>query len=125
MFKVMWLMKRKEGTSMQELIDYYENKHSVLGANLFRENNFRPVKYARRYLHPMPHPMPEQAERSEPEYDVAMEMWFNSRADFDRMLEFSMPEEVADMIIADENRFLNRARVAVFILEEHETEFGQ
>ncbi|WP_184477628.1 EthD domain-containing protein [Rhizorhapis suberifaciens] len=126
MFKVMWLMKRKAGTSMQDLIDYYESTHSVLGAKLFKENNFRPVKYMRKYLHPMGDPMSEgeNSRETEPEYDVAMEMWFHSREDFDRLVEFASSEAVADMIIADERRFLDRERRAVFILEEHETHFG-
>lgn len=123
MFKVMWLMKRKEGTSMSDLIDYYEKKHSILGAELFKANNFRPVRYVRRYLHPLEDPMPGTEKPPEPPYDVAMEMWFESRADFDRMVEFSSSEDVMEMIVADERRFLDRDNRGMFILEEHETTF--
>lgn len=108
---------------MRELIDYYENHHSVLGAKHFKDNDFQPVKYMRRYLHPMDDPMGEAEGPTEPQYDVAMEMWFNSRANFDLMVDFSSPEAVTEMIVADERRFLERDRRAVFILEEHETQF--
>lgn len=123
MYKVMWLLKRKDGTSMQDLIAYYENHHSRLATDLFKANDFQPVKYTRRYLHPLGDPLSESGTTAEPLYDVAMELWFNSRSDFDRMVEFSSSEEVAEMIIADEGRFLDPDRKAVFILEEHETEF--
>ncbi len=123
MFKVMWLMKRKEGTSMQDFIEYYESHHAVLGAKLFQDNNLKPLKYVRKYLHPMSDPIAEEDNAREPEYDVAMEMWFESRGDFDRLVEFSMQDAVSEMIIADEQRFLNREQKAVFILEEHETKF--
>lgn len=121
MFKVMWLMKRKPGTSMQDLIDYYENVHSKIGE---RFATGVAVKYIRRYLRPLTDPIPDSQDDSEPEYDVAMEMWFNSRADWDRLLEITSPEALTNMIIEDEQRFLDRSRRRVFLLEEHESELG-
>lgn len=123
MFKVLWLMKRKDGTSMQNLIDYYEKNHSLLAADLFKKNGFKPAKYVRKYLHPLADPIPEGPSQHDDDYDVAMEMWFNSREEFDQMITFSSPPEVQDAITADERNFLDRHKRAVFILEEHETLF--
>jgi hypothetical protein len=121
MFKVMWLLKRKAGTSMDDLIHYYENIHSKIGERFAKVTA---VKYTRRYLHPIVDPIPATRGSCEPEFDVAMEMWFESRAEWDRLLEISSPEAVSRMIVDDENRFLDRTRRRVFIIEEHESELG-
>ncbi|MEJ7933597.1 EthD domain-containing protein [Sphingobium sp. AN558] len=121
MLKVMWLLKRKTGTTMREFIDYYENRHSVLGAELFAKGDFAPLKYVRKYLQPMTDPIGASEEGAEQEYDVAMELWFHDQAHFDRMIEVMTP--AYDIIIEDEAQFLERDKRAVFILEEHETLF--
>ncbi len=123
MFKVMWLMKRKEGTSQADLISYYENHHSVLGKKLFQDNGFAPLKYMRKYFRPITDILPFADTLSGADFDLAMEMWFESREHFERMVEISSPEEVWKMVIEDENRFLDPHRRAIFILEEHETKF--
>ncbi len=121
MLKVMWLLKRKAGTSMAEFIDYYETKHAVLGAALFAKGDFAPLKYVRKYLHPLPDPIAAADPDAEQDYDVSMEIWFRDRAHFDEMIEVMTP--AYDLIIEDEAQFLEREKRAVFILEEHETLF--
>jgi hypothetical protein len=111
-------MKRKPGTSMKDLIHYYENIHSKIGEPFAKATA---VKYTRRYLHPLADPIPDAEGSHEPAFDVAMEMWFNSREDWDRMIEMSSPEEVSRMIIEDESRFLDRTSRQVFVIEEHES----
>lgn len=119
MFKVMWLMKRKPGTSMNDLIHHYENIHSKIGEPFAKATA---VKYTRRYLHPLAFPGPFVQDSHEPAFDIAMEMWFNSREDFDRMVEMSSPEEISKMIIEDELRFLDPTHKQIFIIEEHESQ---
>ena len=123
MFKVMWLMKRKEGTSKDELISYYENHHSLLGKKLFQDNGFVPIKYIRKYFHPISDILPSADSLTGSDFDLAMEMWFDSREHFEKMIEISSPEEIWRMIIEDENKFLDPNKRAIFILEEHETIF--
>lgn len=123
MFKVIWLMKRKEGTSQADLISYYENHHSLLAKKLFLDNDFKPLKYMRKYFHSVSDILPFADTLSGADFDLAMEMWFESREDFHRMIEFSSPEEVWKMVLEDENRFLDPHKRAIFILEEHETIF--
>jgi EthD domain len=123
MLKIMWLMKRKEGTSLSELIDYYETTHSVLAKKLFVENDFVPIKYARRYFHPVTDMLPAATDFSGTDFDLAMEMWFENREHFERMIGFSSPEAVWEMITADERRFLDPHKRAIVALEEHETQF--
>ncbi|WP_340317421.1 EthD domain-containing protein [Rhizorhabdus argentea] len=124
MFKVMWLMKRKVGTSMEDLIRHYENVHCELGTNLWTEKGFRPVKYIRRYLHPLAGLVPsERGEAARASHDVAMEMWFRSKRDFEVFLGFFESDEIMSIFIEDELKFLDRERTEIFMLEEHETRF--
>lgn len=122
MFKVLWLMKRKEGTSMDDLINYYENHHSVLAQKLWKQK-FRPLKYMRRYFRSIDHLLPFAGTFSGCDFDLAMEMWFKSPEHFTEMIEVCSPEDVWKTIIEDENRFLDPQKRAIFILEEHETRF--
>lgn len=123
MFKVMWLMKRKEGTTPEELMHYYENHHSKLGKKLMDSNNFKPVKYIRKYFRPITDIFPFPGALSGSEFDLAMEMWFESQEQFEQLLGFSTAEDVFKEIIEDENRFLDPHKRAIYILEEHETKF--
>lgn len=122
MFKVLWLMKRKDGTSMDDLINYYENHHSVLAKKLW-DQKFRPLKYMRKYFRPISHLLPFADTLSGADFDLAMEMWFESPEHFTQMLEVCSPEEIWKTIIEDENRFLDPHKRAIFVLEEHETKF--
>ena len=123
MLKVMWLMKRKVGASLSDVISHYENKHSVLAIAIFEENDYKPLKYVRKYFRPINDILPLVDTLSGSEFDLAMEMWFESREHFERMLEISSPEEVWKAIVEDEHRFLDPHKRAIYILEEHETKF--
>ncbi len=123
MFKVMWLMKRKEGTSLSDAIQHYENTHSVLAKSIFDQHDYKPLKYVRKYFHPINNILPFADTLSGSEFDLAMEMWFESREHFEKMLEISSPEEIWKVILEDENRFLEPHKRAIYILEEHETKF--
>ncbi|MEJ7933929.1 EthD domain-containing protein [Sphingobium sp. AN558] len=116
-------MKGKEGISKDDLISYYENHHSLLGKKIFQDNGFAPIKYMRKYFHSISDILPFADTLAGSEFDLAMEMWFESREHFEKMIEISSPEEVWKIIIEDENRFLDPYKRAIFILEEHETKF--
>lgn len=49
MFKIMVLIKRREGMSMADFIDYYESHHSVLAAKHLHHTQ----SYLRHYLTPL------------------------------------------------------------------------
>jgi hypothetical protein len=65
-----------------EFMDYYENQHSRLSERMGRSPSIpNAVRYVRRYL--VPERNPVTGEVIDPGFDCIMEIWWNSRADFE------------------------------------------
>jgi hypothetical protein len=120
MFKLMVLLKRKQGMSMKDFIDYYETNHARLGE---RVAGGLAVKYVRRYLMPM-HDMIAIEQTKEPEFDCAMEMWFESREQYDALIKRSAEPEMIKLIVDDESRFLDRTKRLFVSVEEYNSELA-
>nr|WP_087574321.1 MULTISPECIES: EthD domain-containing protein [unclassified Sphingomonas]AJW29577.1 hypothetical protein pJE1_155 [Sphingomonas sp. JE1] len=119
MFKLMYLLKRKPGTSLEEFIHHYENSHAKIGKRIF---DGKAVRYMRRYLRPMDDFI--ALDGPGVQYDVAMECWFEDRAHFDAVVAASSEPEILKLILEDEERFMDRTTRAVYVLEEYETELA-
>lgn len=116
MFKVVCLLKRKAGMTLEEFIDYYETTHVKLG--LKGHPNAR--RYCRRFLRPFPNPVSGLAE--EPEFDVITEIWFDNRHEFDLAMKNLATPDIAAAIKADEERLFERDRIRLCTVEEHESD---
>jgi hypothetical protein len=77
MFTVFAMFRKREGMSMEDFIDYYENHHSKLGVGMPGL-----VRYTRNYLTAAPYPV--GGEVAEPACDVITEMVFESREAYER-----------------------------------------
>jgi hypothetical protein len=77
MIKQISVMKRHPDLTMVQFIERYESHHARFGEVLFA----RAQRYVRRYVQPEPNPL--TGERVELTFDVIMEIWWNSREDFD------------------------------------------
>ena len=117
MLKLMVLLKRKQGMSMRDFIDYYETNHARIGE---RVAGGLAVKYSRRYLMPM-HDM-IAVETKEPEFDCAMEMWFESREKYDAMIKRCAEPDMVKLIVDDESKFLDRTKRLFVSIEEHDSD---
>lgn len=125
MFKIMTLMKRKPGTSMEQLIDYYENKHAALGVKIWTETGKHPARYFRRYFSQMAFGAasgPDEAQ--EMPFDLAMELWFDSREDSEEFFRLGSAAPNGEIFAADEMRFIDRHKTLMVALEEHETDLS-
>jgi hypothetical protein len=119
MLKQITLLKRRPGMNRAEFIDYYENHHSKLGERFLH----RALRYQRRYVQPEVNPITGEA--VELDFDVVMELWWASRADFDAtMAELSGNAGSAAhaLIYADEERIFASHEHRTFTVEEHETD---
>ena len=93
MFKQVCFFRKRPDMSMEEFIDYYENQHSRLSERLNRSPSIpNAARYVRRYLTPERNPV--TGEVLDPGYHCIMEIWWNSREDF----------ENSQRVIADPNR---------------------
>lgn len=105
MFKQICFFKKRPDMTMEEFIDYYENQHSKLSQKQGRSPSIpNAVRYVRRYLTPEINPVTGQ--EHDCGYHCIMEIWWNSRADF----------EASQAIIADPSRldFIKEDEARVF-----------
>jgi len=116
MLKQVVLLKRRPGMSMEQFIDYYENHHSKLAERAMPTAR----RYIRRYVTPATNPI--TGEVPELDFDVVMEIWWDSQADYDAAMErIGGDEGLHRLIYEDEERLFNSHDHRVFTVEEHES----
>lgn len=121
MFKVVALLKRRDGMSRQEFIDYYETSHAKIGEKYLAGNA---VKYIRRFFSPLPHPLehPLETVADDQDYDAIMEMWFEDQAQWEAAMAVFADPHVANLVIEDEAQLFQRDRIRMYRVEEYETD---
>ncbi len=82
MFKQICFFRKRPDMTLEEFMDYYENQHSQLSKRMGRSPSIpNAQRYVRRYLKPEKNPV--TGEVHDPGYDCIMEIWWNSREDFE------------------------------------------
>lgn len=111
---------------MEKLVDYYENNHAALGATVWNQTGKFPKRYVRRYFRPITFgAASEVTERAtEAPFDLAMELWFDSREDCEEFFKRGSAAPHAELFAEDEMKFLDRDKTLAFVLEEHETDLS-
>jgi uncharacterized protein (TIGR02118 family) len=117
MFKVIVLLKRKPGTTMEEFQRYYENNHAAL----ITKNIPSIRKYVRNYLTPVGNE--HYALDGESQFDCVSEALFDSEEEFMKGVAAILEPAKAREIMADEERFLDRSSIRWFTVTERETDF--
>lgn len=117
-YKILLLMKRRPGMTMEAFQEYYENHHAPL-ATKYSANVLR---YIRRYL--TSHPNPETGETGELPYDVITEIWFEDEAIFKGMVDYLSTTIMPDDIVEDEYKLFDRPKLRMATVVERETVFG-
>lgn len=111
MIKMVLLLKRREGMSFDEFVDYYENHHAVLGRKVLAEAK----RYQRRFLRPVgvvPETGPTVA------YDCITEAWFENQADFDAAMARAAQPANAALLMEDEAKLFDRSMIAAYLVEQ-------
>lgn len=116
MFKVMVMIKRKPGMSMEDFIAYYEDHHAPLGAS--KVPNLK--RYVRHFIRPYGNEV--YGADAEPPYDVLTEIWFDDEADFERGMAYLTEPGTAAIIGADEENLFDKASIRFMLMEDHETD---
>ncbi|MFW0786384.1 EthD domain-containing protein [Gordonia sp. CPCC 206044] len=116
MFKAFAMIKRKPGTSLDHLKQYYEANHVPLAI----KSTPGLKRYIRRYLHTYE----TDAWRSgnEPPFDVITEIWFENRAAFDAGMAYLQSDRVAEAIAEDEEKVFDRQSIIFVTVDDHETD---
>ncbi len=123
MFKQICLFKKRPDMSMEEFMDYYENQHSQLSQKMGRSPSIpNAVRYVRRYLTPEQNPV--TGEVHDPGYHCLMEIWWNSREDFENSQRLIASAERIDSIREDEARFFASHANPIYSVEEYDSPMG-
>jgi hypothetical protein len=111
-FKVVTLLKRRPGMTMDEFVARYEGVHAKLGERVLAD---RAIHYERRYLLPLPG-ADEPADRP---HDVVMEIWFADEAAYARAMAALSDPAIAAEIEADEELTFDRSATVMSRVAEH------
>ena len=107
MFKVFAYLTKREGSTSEALMDYYENHHVPLVLSLAP----LPRVYKRNYLH-----RGDAANLESPaiDFDVVTEMVWDDRAGFENWITSLGVPAIAE----DEARFLDRSKTKAYVIDE-------
>jgi hypothetical protein len=116
MLKQVFLLKRRPGMTMEEFKDYYENHHAKFGDRFLTTAR----RYVRRYVKPQKNPLTGQV--IELDFDVVMEIWWDSREDCLDAMRKLADGGLSKLIYEDEEKLFSTHDNRVFTVEEHDSD---
>ena len=123
MLKQVVFLKKRPGMSMKEFMDYYENQHSQLSKKMGAKPSLpNAQRYVRRYVTPEKNPL--TGEVIHPGYDCIMEIWWNTRADFEAAMKGLADPAMLKHRLADELNLFASNSNPVCTVEEHDSPMG-
>lgn len=101
MIKQIVFLRKRPDLTMEEFMEYYENQHSQLSRKIGAPPPLpNAQRYVRRYVTPEKNPL--TGEVIDPGFDCIMEIWWNSREDFDAAMKGLGNPEFLEARKADE-----------------------
>ena len=124
MFKQICFFRKRPDMTMDEFMDYYENQHSQLSKRQGRAPSIPNARrYVRRYLKAETNPVTGQV--IDPGYDCLMEIWWDSREDFEASQKLiSSPERLPFVKEDETNLFASHDNPVVSVIEEYDSPMG-
>jgi len=120
--QVVFLRKRPE-LSMEEFMDYYETQHTQLSKRMGAKPALpNAQRYVRRYLKREKNPL--TGEIIDPGYDCIIEIWWNTREDFEAAMRGLSNPEFLQARLEDERKLFATNSNPVCTVEEHESPVG-
>jgi uncharacterized protein (TIGR02118 family) len=118
MVKLIFLFKRKPGTTLQQFRDYYEHKHAPFAVKLLPY--FK--SYKRNYIRHDQDYRPGGI-GAKIDFDVVTELTFASAGDYERMRQALADPAIHGQIVRDEENFMDRSPEGrmMFFVDEQET----
>jgi hypothetical protein len=123
MLKQLCFFRKRPDMTMKEFMDYYENTHSQLSKRAGRAPSIpNAVRYVRRYLKPEKNPI--TGEVIDSGYDCIMEIWWNSREDFENSQRVISDPSRLPMIKEDELNLFASHSNPICTVEEYDSPMG-
>lgn len=123
MLKQICFFRKRPDMTMEQFMDYYENQHSQLA----KRTGAKPaipnaVRYVRRYL--VPEKNPVTGEVLDPGFDCIMEIWWNSREDFENSQRIISDPARLPIVKADEKNLFASHSNPVCTVVEYDSPMG-
>jgi hypothetical protein len=123
MIKQVVFLKRRHDMTMEQFMNYYENQHSQLSKRIGAKPPLpNAQRYVRRYITPEKNPL--TGEVIHPGYDCIMEIWWNTREDFEAAMKGLGSPEHLPARLADELKVFATNSNPVCTVEEHDSPVG-
>lgn len=123
MIKQLVFLRKRPELTLEQFMDYYENQHSQLSKKMGRSPSIpNAQRYVRRYLTPEKNPV--TGEVLDPGYDCIMEIWWNSREDFENSQRIIADPERLPAIKEDEARLFANHSNPVCTVTESDSPMG-
>lgn len=123
MIKQVVFLKKRPDISMEEFMDYYENQHSQLAKRLGAKPSLpNAQRYVRRYITPEANPL--TGEVIHPGYDCVMEIWWNTREDFEAAMKGLGDPQFLDARKEDELKLFASNSNPVCTVVEYDSPMG-
>ena len=123
MIKQVVFLKRRQDMTMEQFMDYYENQHSQLSKRIGAKPPLpNAQRYVRRYITPEKNPL--TGEVIHPGYDCIMEIWWNTRENFEAAMKGLGSPEHLPARLADELKVFASNSNPVCTVEEHDSPVG-
>lgn len=115
--KLIILIKRKPGMSREDFIAHYENVHAQFGK---RTQGHLWDKYVRNYTKSLMEYQPEDNDADD-SYDAITEIWVKDDAALQEMARIINEPENNQWVLEDEEKFQDRLKTRILIVEEVDT----
>ena len=115
--KIVILIKKKPGMSREDFIHHYETSHAVIGKRLL---GHLWTKYVRNYPKALMEYQPEDHD-VEDSYDAVTEIWLKDQAALEEMGRIINDPENNKLILEDEEKFQDRLKTRLLIVDEVDT----
>ncbi len=123
MFKQICFFRKNPNMTMDEFLDYYENQHSQLSKKMARSPSIpNATRYVRRYVTAEKNPVTGQV--IDPGFDCIMEIWWNSREDFENSQRIISSPERLPATMADEEILFASHNNPVCSVVEYDSPMG-
>ena len=124
MFKQICFFRKRPDMTMEEIMDYYENQHSQLSKRKGRAPSLPgATRYVRRYQKAENNPVTGTV--IDPGFDCLMEIWWNSREDFERSQAIiSSPDRLPSIKEDEANLFASHDSPVCSFIEEFDSPMG-
>lgn len=119
MIRLVFVLRRKSGLSLQEFHEYWKNTHGPLVASFANDLNI--LRYVQ--THTLEDPANAAAQQArgdmEPQYDGVAELWWSTEAELEAAMASAAGQAAGAALLADEAKFIDLPQSPLWMAYEY------